>query len=64
MTRRVATSGQGSHKYFHDAQSEVSRDVAEKWKKLLNDSEIQKLNSYGSCIAAIDKHESLSMFHH
>ena len=62
MMKKVDKSGQGTSKYLHDAQSEVSKDVANKWKKLLSQSEIQKLHSYPSCVAAIDNHENLTMF--
>ena len=63
MMKKVDKSGQGTSKYLHDAQSEVSKDVADKWKKLLSQSEIQKLHSYPRCVREAVAQSTVNTFH-
>ena len=59
MMKTVKDSGQGTLKYLH-GQSQVSKDIADKWKTRLSQSELNKMSSV--CANAIEKHSELTMF--
>ena len=59
MSEESDSKKEGSKQYLH-TQSEISSNVADKWKDILKPSELKKMNT--TCHDAITTHEKLTMF--